>query len=316
MTKIQSQTGKNIESIKKRLEKEQQKARRKFKTSFPEAEDFLKNRGLEVEKIRERSAELVSLGALSASVMLTSPSQNLDLPLPQEIIKKLKREDAAPDLKAQNFVKDALKSILPQPPRPLSQEEENYLENLLGKIFSLNIHAALDGNHLNTTYGYIGAEQHLPRFPGDTAGQHTITKAGITPSTGAWGYFAPSKDKLTPELEETERWYAVAQTMYLPEWNTRTSELREWYKHRKVIIINKENGKAVLAAIADAGPAAWTGKQFGGSPEVMQSLGGPKYKIGPVLVFFVSDPEDKAKLGPIEYNQDLISSFSLQTIYE
>lgn len=54
--------------------------------------------------------------------------------------------------------------------------------------------------------------------------------------------------------------------------------LRDWYKHRKVLIVNTENGNAVVAAIGDSGPAAWTGKQFGGSPEVMEHLGGPRYK--------------------------------------
>jgi len=69
-----------------------------------------------------------------------------------------------------------------------------------------------------------------------------------------------------------------------------------------VLIVNTENGKAVVAAIADSGPAAWTGKQFGGSPEVMHYLGGAKYKKGAVIVFFVDDPENKVPLGPVEYN--------------
>ena len=90
--------------------------------------------------------------------------------------------------------------------------------------------------------------------------------------------------------------------MYLPDWNTRQPYLKDWYKHRKVFIVNTENGNAVVAAIADSGPAAWTGKQFGGSPEVMQTLGGNKYKKGPVITFFVDDPENKISLGLVEYN--------------
>ncbi len=63
------------------------------------------------------------------------------------------------------------------------------------------------------------------------------------------------------------------------------------------------NGNAVVADIADAGPAAFTGKQFGGSPEVMNYLGGPRYKKGPVVIFFVDDPNNKVPLGPVEYNR-------------
>ena len=83
---------------------------------------------------------------------------------------------------------------------------------------------------------------------------------------------------------------------------TKVKYLREWYKYRKVLIVNTDNGNAVVAAIADSGPAAWTGKHFGGSPEVMEYLGGPRYKKGPVLIFFVDDPENKIPLGPVDYN--------------
>ena len=62
------------------------------------------------------------------------------------------------------------------------------------------------------------------------------------------------------------------------------------------------DARSVVAAIADSGPAMWTGKNFGGSPEVMDYLGGPRYKKGPVIVFFVDDPENKIPLGPVEYN--------------
>ena len=97
------------------------------------------------------------------------------------------------------------------------------------------------------------------------------------------------------------------QTLYLPDWGRRQPYLRDWYKYRKVLIVNTDNGNAVVAAIADAGPAAWTGKHFGGSPEVMDYLGGARYKKGPVLVFFVDDPEDNVPLGPVEYNSREIS---------
>lgn len=87
----------------------------------------------------------------------------------------------------------------------------------------------------------------------------------------------------------------------MPDWNTRQPYLRNWYKYRKVLVVNTNNGNAVVAAIADSGPAAWTGKHFGGSPEVMHYLGGPRYKKGPVIFFFVDDPENKIPLGPVKY---------------
>ena len=64
------------------------------------------------------------------------------------------------------------------------------------------------------------------------------------------------------------------------------------------MVVNTKNGNAVVADIADAGPAAFTGKHFGGSPEVMEYLGGLGIK-GVVLLFFIDDPENTIKLGPV-----------------
>ena len=154
----------------------------------------------------------------------------------------------------------------------------------------------------------------IPEIKSDIEKEPINYKEGIAPGLGAWGYFAKSKSELTPELIETEKWYAVVQTLYLPDWNTRQPYLRNWYKYRKVVIVNTKNGNAVVAAIADAGPAAWTGKHFGGSPEVMEYLGGPRYKKGPVVLFFVDDPENKVPLGPIEYNKINLPEGSLVQI--
>ena len=52
--------------------------------------------------------------------------------------------------------------------------------------------------------------------------------------------------------------------------------------------------------VGDAGPAKFTGRQFGGSPQVMHDLGFyPKTHEGRVLLLFVDDPDDKVPLGPI-----------------
>ena len=56
-----------------------------------------------------------------------------------------------------------------------------------------------------------------------------------------------------------------------------------------------------MAVIGDSGPAAWTGKHFGGSPEVMAylELNRGKQK-GAVILFFVDDQNNKVPLGPLE----------------
>ena len=293
------------EQLRRKLKLKHFEARKRLSEKHPKVEKFFKEKGVDPGKIRQHSAKILGAGALTGTLLLTPPAGLKDLPTPQEVIAKLKSDEPIDIHSTQNLLVESLKSFLPAKPRILTRNEEKLLEQIFENVLDVPARATLEGEHLNTTYGNIGAEQHLRRNPGDTLLQHgsgDILKSGIAPGLGAWGYFAPSKAELTPELEEIEKWYAVVQTLYLPDWNTRQPHLKNWYKYRKVLIVNTENGKAVVASIADSGPAALTGKHYGGSPEVMDYLGGPRYKKGPVIVFFVDDPENKIPLGPVEYS--------------
>lgn len=272
----------------------------------------LKEKGLDVDNLRQHSAKLLGAGAMMGAFLLPTSTDMLYLPTPQQVVGDISDYNNNPDKSMKNLLVDNISSLLPKKPRPLSRNEEKVLEQIFKNVMGVNARATLEGEHLNTTYGYIGAEQHLYRFPGDTLSQHgegQILKEGIAPGLGAWGYFAPSKSQMTTQLEEIEKWYAVVQTLYLPDWNTRQPYLKNWYKYRKVLIVNTENGNAVIASIADSGPAAWTGKHYGGSPEVMDYLGGPRYKKGPVIIFFVDDPNNEVKLGPVEYQNNELQDY-------
>lgn len=299
--------------LREKLKLKQFEARQAFAKKHPHAQKYLAQKGLDLAKIREHSAKILGTTALTGTLLLAPPTGMKALPALAEIIDSLKGlwEKSPADL-PQKFLVDFLKGILPEKIRPLTNAEEKSLEQIFAKIIGIKAKATLEGEHLNTTYGKIGAEQHLRRYPGDTITNHKpYLEEGMAPGLGAWGYFAPSRDKLTPSLEETERWYAVVQTLYLPDWVKRHKYLVEWYKYRKVLIVNTQNGNAVVAAIADSGPAAWTGKHFGGSPEVMEYLGGPRYKKGPVVVFFVDDPENQVPLGPVDYNKTNLPEIAL-----
>lgn len=296
----------DFESLRGKLKLKNLKTKQGFSEKYPHVDKFFKSKGLDLSKIREHSAKILGAGALTGTLLLAPPTGMKFLPTPQEILEKFaKPEKSVSDL-PQKLLIDTLKQFLPEFVRPLSRNEEKLLEQIFENVMGTKTRATLEGEHLNTTYGLIGAEQHLKRYPGDLLsnhGQGDVLEEGIAPGLGAWGYFSPSKDKLTEDLQETEKWYAVVQTLYLPDWDTRQPYLRNWYKYRKVLIVNTQNGNALVAGIADSGPAMWTGKHFGGSPEVMEYLGGARYKKGPVLVFFVDDPENKIPLGPIDYNK-------------
>ncbi len=262
----------------------------------PKAIEFLKSKNLLAPgKIREHAGKLLASGALAGSLMISAPSLTPTTPQKQVEVAQMSL--------AQILV-NQLANILPPQVAPLTAAQEAKISQIIEEVWGIRAFGGLEGNHLNQTYGFIGAEQHLPRFPGDTVQQHgQFLASGITPGLGGWGYFANSKKNLTPELENTERYYVAVQTLYLPDWQKRTAELSRWYKYRKVLVINPINGKSIVAAIADAGPASWTGKHFGGSPEVMAFLGlNVGKQKGPVILFFVDDPENKVPLGPVEYN--------------
>ncbi len=304
------------EDLRRKLKLKHLETKKKFSEKYPHVEKFFKKKGISIGEIRAHSAKIIGAGAITGTILLTSPGDPRILSMSNSVIEELKKAGKAENVEApQKLVVDTLSSALPERVRVLARDEEKFLEQLFQNVLGVKTRATLEGEHLNTTYGLIGAEQHLRRYPGDTLLQHgsgEALKEGIAPGLGAWGYFASSKSAMAPELVETEKWYAVVQTLYLPDWNTRQPYLRDWYKYRKVLIVNTENGNAVVASIADSGPAAWTGKHFGGSPEVMDYLGGSRYKKGPVILFFVDDPENKVPLGPVEYSKISLPEGSLR----
>ncbi len=306
------------EFLRNKLKLKSLEARKSLFGKYPHVEKFFQDRGLDLGKIREHSAKIISTGALTGTLLFSPPTAASSLHTVTEIVKN--KDDFSVSVNgqpAQKILLDSIHKHLPEKVGPLDRYQEKNIEKLFEDIVGVKTRATLEGEHLNTTYGYIGAEQHLMRYPGDTMASHPKVRdddEGMAPGKGAWGYFAQSKDQLTEDLIEKEKWYAVVQTLYLPDWKSRLSYLRDWYKYKKVLIVNTKNGNAVVADIADAGPAAWTGKHFGGSPEVMNHLGGPRYKKGPVIVFFVDDPENEVPLGPVEYNKLNLSGANLKQI--
>lgn len=265
----------------------------------PEDFRFLKEKQLiGPGRIREHAKKLLASGALAGGLLLAAPQIGVFQPHHTDI------SIVSPQLSIHQTLVVKLSSLLPKNVGPLTEDQEKAISHVLYELFGINAFPQLGSTRLNDVYGFIGAEQHLPRFPGDSVNQHDFCReAGLTPGLGGWGYFAPSRSQLTPELVEKEAYYVAVQTLYLPDWQKRLKFLVDWYKYRKVVVVNPLNGKAVVAVVADAGPAKWTGKQFGGSPEVMASLelNVGKQK-GPVILFFVDDPDQKVPLGPVEYN--------------
>ncbi len=272
------------------LQKQAEISEKKLRLRHPHAVTFFQKHGMTPGQIRQHAAKVAASVGLTGAMLFAQPLTQQVLSTPFHQIAALTADQLRSELKNQ------LAALLPKDVISLTAAQEEAVANEIKTIWGIDASATLAGERLNRSYGLIGAEQHLMRYPGDVV-------ENMAPGKGAWGYFANSADELTQDIIEKEKWYVAVQTLYLPDWQTRLNYLRDWYKYRKVLVINPVNGKTVVADVADSGPADFTGKHFGGSPEVMAYLGlNVHMQKGPVLLFFVNDPNNEIPLGPVEYN--------------
>lgn len=287
------QASHHFKALKKRWIKKHQEIQKQIKDKHANSIKWFRN-----------NSKHIAVGSMTGLLMLAHPAnatvltQNLLPPPPAEERKAYTKDDLINQLKAQ----------LPETVQELNAEQNIAIGHTLSTFFSMSVSSTLDGKSLNRSYGIIGAEQHLMRYPGDTMNTHfqssedtTFFSSGMAPGRGAWGYFANSRETMTQRDVDREKYYIAVQTFLAPGWDQSPNELYKFFKYRKMLVVNPDNGKAIVVVIGDAGPAPFTGKHLGGSPEVMAHLerkdGGAK---GPVLYFFINDPEDKIPLGPVE----------------
>lgn len=285
--------------LRKKWLKKHNLARKKLHEKHKEAIDWVIEKFPAKEKLASSAVGFLMLSSvIPTSTVLATIAENNDN---AEIVVET---DKTNELLAE------LNSALGENVRVLNAEEEINVSLILSRYFGASIKADINGLRLNRTLGVIGAEQHLVRFPGDSMAGHVdandpnyklIYSSGMAPGRGAWGYFAKSKIEFSDLDSEREKWYIAVQTFAAPNYNGRLSEYRDFFKYRKMLIVNTKTGQAVVGDIADAGPAVWTGKHLGGSPEVMYHLGFAKgSRKGPVLYFFIDDVDNKVALGPLK----------------
>lgn len=279
-------------SLRERLEKRNSTLRDNIVTKHKEAFEWAAN-----------NTKQLAAGAMGSILLLTAPQGNLlDDPA------KMTHEQFV-DVPDNLFLVNDVSPYLPESVDDFSAEKEQKVSEILSQHFGMDVRPDINGMRLNHTYGIIGAEQHLMRFAGDTMEGHfsdpndeaKYYSSGMAPGRGAYGYFANSRAELTQKEIDREKYYLAVQTFRVADYATRTREYVNFFKFRKMLVVNPNTGKAVVAVIGDAGPAVWTGKQLGGSPEVMKHLGRVDGRArGGVLYFFIDDPEDKIPLGPVE----------------
>ncbi len=302
---LQSSAYQQLKSI---VNQHRDQAKRAFENKHRQAAEFF-DQTIPLEQLREHSTKLIASAAFTSNLIL--PSANHLLPFPRPVpapTPKTTDFGAALVLTGENenrLVRE-LEKILTKDGSGLSIGDENAIAKLIEKTYAIRATAELEGKRLNTSFGRTGYEQHLPRYPGDDISQHDEWKEeGMTPGVGAWGYFADSKATMTNDDYLKEKYYMVAQTWLSANWTQDPLAMYNWFKQRKMIMINPGNGRAVVGVLGDSGPAEWTGKVFGASPETMYHLrANTGMRNEKVLLFFVDDGENKVPLGPVGIESD------------
>lgn len=285
----------NLQNSIAKLEKRSNSLRNKILKN-PSAKKFFSKTTLLAYDLRQKSARLLAGAGLVGSILAMPMPQTVSVPMEVS-------EPAKSILSNQQKVLGNLQELIPHTPAKLTGETATKVEDLIYNNMNIPVKVELEGQSLNHTVGYTGFEQHLYRYPGDTLAEHDeIQEAGIAPGLGAFGYFVKDAQDFSTKTYMQEKYYCVVQTLYLSNWNTDYRQLKDFYAFRKMLVVNPVNGNAVVCVIGDAGPAEWTGKQFGASPETMQALDlnkGPRK--GLILMMFVDDPDNKIPLGPVNY---------------
>lgn len=229
----------------------------------------------------------------------------------KELVETLSHSKAKDTPLATNISRDEYESIMTKmiellqlPAGQLEEESELYLEQQLSDILGFDVTASIEGQKLLFSTGIMQALPHLKRSPTDTLENHTnYHEAGLGKNRSAFGWFTGGS-----ELDQTainrEKYFISVPLYHHSNWNTHYSELKQWYKFRKIAVINPAERIAVIGVIGDIGPNTYTRHQFGGSPELIHAgkIWSPK-SAGKVLVLFLNDPENKIESGPILFDE-------------
>lgn len=105
-------------------------------------------------------------------MLLSAP---IGMALPKAAQADAPKEEFLRNIDKRTFLISDLSNKVPREVRALHPEEEERIASILSLRFGMKVSPELEGKRLNRTYGFIGAEQHLTRYPGDTMSTHFQT---------------------------------------------------------------------------------------------------------------------------------------------
>lgn len=310
----------SFEALKGALEQQVDAIQRQFSLKHRHLLAWAEKQGYKIAFIAPSASRAMMAGGLMLSLLTSTPQNIAGLPTTTEAIQQRQLSEAhakAQQVRAQNLetarqaairqqqqeeaIKAQLQSLVGNPAQMHDAATAQQVTKTINQMTGIPVSLTLGGYALNTNIGRIGAEQHLKRYPGDTVANHgSVQGGGMAPGLGAYGYFASSAATMTAKDVEREKYYLAIQTFKSPNWSGNVSATYNFFKYRKMLVYYPATGKAVVAVVGDAGPGLSTGKNYGGSPEVMAVLGARDgHGSPPAVMLFVDDPNDTIPLGPV-----------------
>jgi len=294
----------SFQSLSQQLEQKKASVVKEFEEKHKEAIRWAKKKGIKTQELAQKGARGLAAGVAASAMVMSVGAVPTHQTIQSsggsnhQISKEIRKNSIKTSVNAREDVTKEVKNKL----SGQNLYDERAVSKKLTNVLKIPVKAQLNGIRLNATYGIMGYESHLARYPGDNLSTHFhseieynhFAKAHMAGGPGAWGYIAPNRQSLTNEDIEKEKYYLVAQTWLSPNWGD--ASVKQWFRHRKMVVVNPVNGRVIVGVLEDAGPEESTGRQFGGSPEVYEEL--DLFKTGPkVLMYFVDDPKDQIPLG-------------------
>ena len=231
-----------LNKIAKNLTKRKDTLANEIQEKHQEVGEWLKDHEKDVSSLSKGLSETIATSAATGILLLSSSS----LPVkPDSFITASETtiSESATKTKVQStedpgaVIAAKLAEILPSKPRQLNEEEMKKVEDTVKESFGLDAKGVLDGYKLNTNYSYMGGEQHLVRFQGDTLARHVRNSsewamfgpAGMAPGRGAWptSIWPPARKSAPTGCEDDGR-RARAPPGWRPRPPYARSSLRRW----------------------------------------------------------------------------------------
>jgi len=119
--------------------------------------------------------------------------------------------------------------------------------------------------------GWVIINGEIIAFNGKDGNSLMVSQRGVDSPTIALSPREHNSGNVVQEVYEyrTDMWRGRTRTTEI----SNISQAKNWHRGRKVLITNPANGKRLVASIIESGPAIFTGRVSGLSPEAMFDLG-------------------------------------------